>query len=258
MRSLLTVVTGTLLTIGLAFVFTEAIGWKLAGSEIVARMKPSLLDLGVAVAAGAAAAFAYTRPGVSSALAGIAIAVALVPPLCTVGIVMALGQEASAEVGLALDSFSARGPFLLYLTNIIGIVFAGSLVFFWRYYRRRLLAMLALALTIGSLIIVVPPLGIGMDNLLIRNQVHRSLTVESRALLPAKHDFRFTNLSVRIRQGTVFVRGDIVASPGLFTQELINALRDKLSEMVTMPVILEFGIIPEMILRSMEEANVDG
>jgi len=258
MRSLLTVVTGTLLTIALAFVFTEAIGWKLAGSEIVARMKPSLLDLGVAVAAGAAAAFAYTRPGVSSALAGIAIAVALVPPLCTVGIVMALGQEASAEVGLALDSFSARGPFLLYLTNIIGIVFAGSLVFFWRYYRHRLPAMLALALTIGSLIIVVPPLGIGMDNLLIRNQVHRSLTVESRALLPVEHDFRFTHLSVRIRQGTVFVRGDIVASPGLFTQELINALRDKLSEMVTMPVILEFGIVPEMILRSMEEANVDG
>ena len=59
-------------------------------------------------------------------------------------------------------------------------------------------------------------------------------------------------------QGTVFVRGDIVASPGLFTQELINALRDKLSEMVTMPVILEFGIIPEMILRSVEEVNVDG
>ena len=54
------------------------------------------------------------------------------------------------------------------------------------------------------------------------------------------------------------MRGDIVASPGLFTQELINALREKLSEMVTMPVILEFGIVPEMILRSMEEANVDG
>ena len=257
MRSLLTVVTGTLLTIGIAFIFTEAIGWKLAGSEIIARMRPSLLDLGVAVAAGAAAAFAYTRPGVSSALAGIAIAVALVPPLCTVGIVMSLGHEASAEVGLAQDHLSARGPFLLYLTNIIGIVFAGSLVFFLRYYRRRLSAVAALAMIIASLIIVVPPLGIGMDNLLIRNQVHRSLTVESRALLPAEHDFRFTNLSVRIRQGSVFVRGDIVAAPGLFTRKLINALREKLSAMVTMPVILEFGIIPEMILRSTEEANVD-
>ena len=212
----------------------------------------------MAVAAGAAAAFAYTRPGVSSALAGIAIAVALVPPLCTVGIVMSLGQEASAEVGLAQDHLSARGPFLLYLTNIIGIVFAGSLVFFWRYYRRRLLAVAALAMIIASLIIVVPPLGIGMDNLLVRNQVHRSLTVESRALLPAEHDFRFTNLSVRIREGIAFVRGDIVALPGLFTKERINVLRDKLSEMVTMPVNLEFGIIPETILRSTEKAGTGG
>ena len=257
MRSLLTVVTGTLLTIGVAFVFTEVIGWKLAGSEIVARMTPSLLDLGVALAAGAAAAFAYTRPNVSSALAGIAIAVALVPPLCTVGIAMALGQEASVEAGLALDSLSVRGPFLLYMTNILGIVFAGSLVFFWRYYRRRLFAVLTLALTFGSLIIVVPPLGISLDNLLVRNQVHRSLTVESRALLPVDHNARFTNLSVRIMQSTVFVRGDIVASPGLFTQGLINVLRDKLSKMVKMPVILEFGITPETILRSTEAASSD-
>jgi hypothetical protein len=43
---------------------------------------------------------------------------------------MALGQEASVEVGLALNSLSVRGPFLLYMTNILGIVFAGSLGFF--------------------------------------------------------------------------------------------------------------------------------
>ena len=93
-RSTIAVFTGTLLTIGVAFIITEAIGWQLAGFEIVARMRPSLLDLGIALAAGAAA-FAYTHPGVSSALAGIAIAVALVPPLCTVGIAIAFGQEAT-------------------------------------------------------------------------------------------------------------------------------------------------------------------
>ena len=71
-----------------------------------------------------------------------------------------------------------------------------------------------------------------MDNLLVRNQVHRSLTVESCALLPVDHNARLTNLSVQIGQNTVFVRGDIVASPGLFTQGLINVLRDKLSKMV--------------------------
>ena len=129
-RSTITVFTGTLLTIGVAFIITETIGWQLAGSEIVARMRPSLLDLGIALAAGAAAAFAYTRPGVSSALAGIAIAVALVPPLCTVGIAIAFGQDVIAEVGLAFETFSPRGPFLLYVTNFIGIIFAGGVVFF--------------------------------------------------------------------------------------------------------------------------------
>jgi uncharacterized hydrophobic protein (TIGR00271 family) len=254
-RSLLVVLTGTILTICVAFVMTEAIGWKLAGSEIVARMRPTLLDLGVALAAGAAAAFAFTRRGVSSALAGIAIAVALVPPLCTVGIAVALGQEASAEVGVALESFSARGPFLLYLTNIVGIVFAGSLVFFWQYYRRRMLAVLTLVLTLGSLVIVVPPLGLSMDNLLIRNQVRRSLTIVESSILPADHDVRLTNLGVRIGRDAIFVRGDMVAPPDLMTQELINAYRDQLSEIVKMPVVLEFGIIPETILRSTEKAT---
>jgi uncharacterized membrane protein len=135
------------MTITMAFLLSEAIGWKLAGSEMVARMRPSLLDLGVAVAAGAAAAFAYTRPGVSSALAGIAIAVALVPPLCTVGIALSLGHRAGTDVGLAIGSVSARGPFLLYLTNIFGIVLAASLVFFCQYFRRRLSAILSLGLT---------------------------------------------------------------------------------------------------------------
>jgi hypothetical protein len=225
----------------------------MAGSEIVSRLRPSLLDLGVALAAGAAAAFAYTRPGISSALAGIAIAVALVPPLCTVGILMALGREVNAEVGLALDDFSIRGPFLLYLTNIIGIVLAGSSVFFWRYYRRHLRAMLALALIFSCLIIVVPPLGVGMDNLLVRNQVHRSLIVETRALFSSEQDFRFINLSVRIREGTVFVRGDIVSAPGLFTTQVTNALQARLLELVKMPVVLEFGIIREVVVRSTGE-----
>jgi uncharacterized hydrophobic protein (TIGR00271 family) len=257
-RSLLTIVLGTLMTIIMAFLLSEAIGWKLAGSELVARMRPSLLDLGVAVAAGAAAAFAYTRPGVSSALAGIAIAVALVPPLCTVGIALALGHKAGADVGLAIESVSARGPFLLYLTNIFGIALAACLVFFCQYFRWRLTAILALGLILSCLLIVVPPLGISMDNLLVRNQVHRSLTVETRALLLADRDVRFTNLSVRIAQGVTFVRADIVAAPGLLTQKTINSIRDKMSERVELPVNLEFSIIPETILRSSGKDNFDG
>ena len=153
-RSLLTIIIGTIVVITMAFLVSELIGWKLAGSELIARMSPSLLDLGIAVAAGAAAAFAYTRPGVSSALAGIAIAVALVPPLCTVGIALSLGQKAGTDIGFAMGTVSARGPFLLYLTNIFGIVLAASLIFFLQYFRRHASAFISLVL-IGSCLLLV-------------------------------------------------------------------------------------------------------
>lgn len=253
LRSLFTVLTGTILTIGVAILITETIGWKVASSEIIARMKPSLLDLGIALAAGAAAAYAYTRPGVSSALAGIAIAVALVPPLCTVGITLAMGKDMNVEVGLALDIYSARGPFLLYLTNFLGIIFAGSVVFFLQYYRRRKVALLALALAFVSLFTVVPFLRTSLDNMLIRNQVRRNLTVIGRSVLT--DNARLTNLSVRNRKDTTYVRGDVVAGPDVITQKTINTIRDLLSEAIERSVVLEIGIIPETIIRSTSDVN---
>jgi uncharacterized hydrophobic protein (TIGR00271 family) len=249
-RSLLTIVIGTVVIITMAYLVSELIGWKLAGSELIARMSPSLLDLGIAVAAGAAAAFAYTRPGVSSALAGIAIAVALVPPLCTVGIALSLGHKSGTDVGFAMGTVSARGPFLLYLTNIFGIVLSASLIFFLQYFRRYLSAFIALVLIGSCLLLVIPPLGVSMDNLLVRNLVHRSLTVKTQELVLADRDVRFSNLSIRLKEGMAFVRADLVAAPGILNQEVVDSIRDNISELIEMPVILEFSIIPETIVRS--------
>jgi len=215
LRSLLTVVSGTIVIITMAFLVSEIIGWKLAGSELVARMNPSLLDLGIAVAAGAAAAFAYTRPSVSSALAGVAIAVALVPPLCTVGIALSLGRKAGTDIGFAMGTVSTQGPFLLYLTNIFGIILSAALIFFLQYFRRQTSSFFALIIIGSCLLLVIPPLGISMDNLIVRNLVHRNLTVRTQQLVLADRDMRFSNLSVRLKEGVAFIRADIVATPGI-------------------------------------------
>lgn len=250
LRSLLTIVIGTTLIITMAFFVSELIGWKLAGSELIGRMNPSLLDLGIAFAAGAAAAFAYTRPSVSSALAGITIAVALVPPLCTVGIALSLGQKAGTDIGFAMGTGGARGPFLLYLTNIFGIVLSAALLFFLQYFRRQTTAFAALVLIGSCLLLVIPPLGVSMDNLLVRNLVHRSLTVKTQELVLADRDVRFSNLTIRLKKGMTFVRADLVAAPGILNQEVVDSIRDNISELIGMPVILEFSIIPETIISS--------
>ncbi|MEM7287107.1 MAG: DUF389 domain-containing protein, partial [Actinomycetota bacterium] len=86
--------------------------------ELVARTSPNLLDLGIALAAGAAGAYAQIRRAASDALTGVAVAVALVPPLAVVGITLALGE-------LSL----ATGALLLFLANVAGIVMAAAITF---------------------------------------------------------------------------------------------------------------------------------
>jgi uncharacterized hydrophobic protein (TIGR00271 family) len=87
-------------------------------SEIIARTRPSPLDLGIALAGGAAAAYALAQPRLSAALPGVAIATALMPPLCTVGIGI---STTNPDVSL--------GAALLFMTNLSAISFAGILVF---------------------------------------------------------------------------------------------------------------------------------
>ena len=84
---------------------------KVLTEEMQARGAPTLLDLSVALLAGFAAAYAYARPHLLAALPGVAIAAALVPPIATTGVCLALG-----EIGVA------AGAALLFGTNVVSII----------------------------------------------------------------------------------------------------------------------------------------
>ena len=93
-------------------------------SEVLARTRPNLLDLGVALSSGLAGSLLVCRSrspegGGVSALPGVAIAVALMPPLCSVG--FGVGS------GFALPIVTGAG--LLFLTNLAAIIAAAFLVF---------------------------------------------------------------------------------------------------------------------------------
>lgn len=88
------------------------------GSKILARSEPTLLDLGIAIAAGSISGYAKVEPKISGSLAGTAIAVALMPPVCVIGL------------GLSQANFSLSfGATLLYLTNLLGITLSCMLTF---------------------------------------------------------------------------------------------------------------------------------
>ncbi len=86
--------------------------------EVMARTSPSPIDLGIALAGGAAAAYALAHPRLTAALPGVAIATALMPPLCTVGIGIAF-----------LNPAIFLGALLLFVTNLVTIAFAGIVTF---------------------------------------------------------------------------------------------------------------------------------
>lgn len=121
LRSFLTVLLGILLSIAVGFVLAKAMphGWDPTTSgQVMARTSPRLLDLVVALASGGAGAYALSRVDIADALPGVAIAISLVPPLNTVGILLA-----GDERGLATNAF------VLFLTNFGAILLAGTVTF---------------------------------------------------------------------------------------------------------------------------------
>ncbi|MBC7242173.1 MAG: TIGR00341 family protein [Anaerolineae bacterium] len=116
--SLESVLKGMVASLALAILLTWIVPQPAVGSEILARTHPSLLDLVVALASGAAGAYALGRKEVAAALPGVAIAAALMPPLCAAGIGLALG-----------NGTIAGGALLLFLANLIAIAVAGAVIF---------------------------------------------------------------------------------------------------------------------------------
>ncbi|NNJ86391.1 MAG: DUF389 domain-containing protein [Akkermansiaceae bacterium] len=112
--------------------------------ELMARGEPTPLDLGVAFISGIAASYCLARPRLSSALAGVAIAAALVPPIATTGVTLAMGEHDIA-----------RGAALLFGTNVVAIVLGSALNFLiagvrgkqstTRIWAQRLIIVMALA-----------------------------------------------------------------------------------------------------------------
>lgn len=93
--------------------------------EIIARTDPTLFDLMIALAGGAAGAVSMVSPQVGTAIVGVAIATALVPPLSACGILLARG-----------DFEMAGGAFVMAFTNVVAIQFAFATVLWMSGYRK--------------------------------------------------------------------------------------------------------------------------
>ncbi len=110
-----------------AMLLIAMLPFKEQTAEIMARTQPNALDLVIALFSGALGSIATTKEpkGVVTSIPGVAIAVALMPPLCVVGYGLGIGLSINPAEGWVI----ARGGALLFLTNLTAITFTAMVVF---------------------------------------------------------------------------------------------------------------------------------
>ncbi len=258
-RSIATVIAGVCVVLAIAYVSTRVIGLRITGSEVLNRTAPTTLDLGVALAAGAAAAFSYTRRNIANSIAGVAIAVALVPPLAVTGIGLALGRKAVTGTGESLGDFGlsaggtdiAVGAFVLFLTNLLGIVAIAILVFVSQRYGIWRKALVGLVLFVGLTAILVQPLDQGLRRLWVKSKVVR-LTDKLEATRPdiVSGTEQLTSVHVTDHDGVLHVNIEGFASKEIENlQERLDLYRQYLTEEIGEAVVVELEMFPVDMIR---------
>ena len=120
--------------------------------ELLARTYPTILDVLIAIFGGLALIVAKTKKGtMASVIFGVAIATALMPPLCTVGYGLAVGNLQYA--GGAIYLFSINAVFIALTSFLIAKILRFPMVKYANSKHRKRIAQIA---TVISVIVIVP------------------------------------------------------------------------------------------------------
>lgn len=232
---------GVFLAIGLAVVLAYVSPMQSdprSVTEIVARTQPNLFDLIVALASGAAGAYAIARRDVAAALPGVAIAAALVPPLGVIGIGVSQG-----------DFGVAGGGTLLVLTNLVAISLAGSITLLLLGFRpaprgeRQARLRTGLVASVILLVLISLPLAAVLVNTVQRSQDQHIVQQTLQQQIQPLTGVDLTQVSVQQGGSGLEVTATLYAPqdhPSIDGVQLADALRKALNG----PVTLRLVVIP--------------
>ncbi|HUI40558.1 MAG TPA: TIGR00341 family protein [Terriglobia bacterium] len=244
------------LSVAGVIVITWLVAWlsplKQATPEILARTNPNLLDLFIAFLSGLAGTLALRNSNATLTIVpGVAIAVAVVPPLAVVGYGLSTHQ---AEV--------AGGAFLLFVTNLVSIIISAAVVFRLMGFRpheeaekSRLNFVFRMGLSAGILLVLSIPLlqtlRKGVSQLRMRAELTRAMNAVFETPHSSVSDLSFSQagdgLRVRttLRTTRYFETGQIDEAARLLRARFgLNAKLD-----VDQILVAQGGISPEEAAR---------
>lgn len=220
-RSIRELALATAITITVSAAYFLISPLAIPTTEMVARTRPTLLDVGVAFFGGVAGIVAGSRKLQSLALPGVAIATALMPPLCTAGF------------GLATGNWSFfLGAFYLYVLNAVFIALSTFLIVRMLHFphheekteeshrrEQRMVAVIAMVAIAPSLFFLVQTVRVVREHRQITEFISQRVEGPERAAPQWEHEHDPPNEVLKL-----YIAGHPVDSAGL--DSLQRALAD--------------------------------
>ncbi|MBN2122177.1 TIGR00341 family protein [Candidatus Micrarchaeota archaeon] len=235
-RSLMGEAKGAVLAVVVAIIISYIIPNYELTTEFLLRTKPTLLDLGIAFASGLAGAYAIAKR-MDYTLPGIAVSVALIPPLCVAGM----------SIGLRLGIEYTLGALLLFVANIIAINLAGYLVF-WivglgpGWYMDEQETRKKIYNSVALMLLVAIPLGWIMWTTF----EEKYLMSETRDVLEGQlsgiPNTKITGMSYVLGEGGAWKMVVELESPLVLTSERVEEMEFALTERLHREISLELKI----------------
>ena len=178
-------------------------------TEMTGRLSPTILDLFVAIVSGTAAAYAKSNEKILGSLAGVAIAVALVPPLAVAGIGLGWG-----------DWHVFSSAFLLFVTNLVGIVLAAAFTFVLLGFSPLHVAKKGIMIWMSIVAVVTIPLYSSFNTMQEDIRIQKMLSNLSFSL--GEHEIKLTQIELVHRKNVDEIRCEVIATGVLKKEEKLR------------------------------------
>ncbi|MFD0940198.1 TIGR00341 family protein [Pedobacter boryungensis] len=155
-----------------------------ASSEILARTSPSIWDVFIAALGGLAGIIAITRKEKSNVIPGVAIATALMPPLCTAGFGIAIG-----------NLYYFLGALYLYFINSVFICLGTYLIVRYMKFHKKHFEDKAYEKKVRRYILIITVITVAPSIYLAYRIVDRSI-FENNAKAFIQNELTFTDTQV--------------------------------------------------------------
>jgi uncharacterized hydrophobic protein (TIGR00271 family) len=196
--------------------------------EMRGRLNPNVLDLMVAIISGIAGAYANSKSEVAKSLAGVAIAVALIPPLSVTGIGIGWG-----------DFDIIYGSFLLFITNLVGITLSASLTFLVLGYAPINRAKKGLVYTSVILAVVTVPLIFSFTKLIKQNSILSKLNNKTYIVNNKRVDVSVLEVDLSSKVPLLYIK---TRSDALLNTQDLKTIKQNISKQIDESVTLNVSM----------------